>query len=300
VNVPAGVGLGLRWAFLEELLESAPALPFVEVSPENYMRRGGYFPAALSQVREKYPVISHGLTLSIGGTDELDRAYLRELRSFVREVGADLHSDHLCWSGTKDNLLHDLLPLPFTEEAIHHVAGRIRQVQDALELPIGIENVTYYAPLGTPAMSEADFVLGVLEESGAKLLLDVNNVFVNSVNHREDPLDFLRKMPLDRVAELHVAGHHTWSNGLVVDTHGATVPDPVYELMAWVIERAGPRPVLLERDTDIPPLADLLDEVAKLQTRYDEAVAVFDEAARDASAGDHAPARPREGRGQPW
>jgi uncharacterized protein len=291
VNVPAGVGLGLRWAFLEELLESAPALPFVEVSPENYMRRGGYFPAALSQVRERYPVISHGLTLSIGGTDPLDHAYLRELRTFVREVGADLHSDHLCWSGTKDNLLHDLLPLPFTEEAIHHVASRIREVQDALETPIGVENVTYYAPLGTPAMSEADFVLGVLEESGAKLLLDVNNVFVNSVNHREDPLDFLRKMPLERVAELHVAGHHTWSNGLVVDTHGATVPDPVYELMAWVIERAGPRPVLLERDTDIPPLTELLDEVQRLQARYDQAAAVF--AARG-------PNDPREGRGQPW
>lgn len=274
MTTPAGVGLGLRWDFLEEILELSPALPFVEVSPENYMRRGGYFPAALSKVRSMYPVVSHGLTLSIGGTDALDRAYLAELGHFVREVEADFHSDHLCWSGTKDNLLHDLLPLPFTEEAIHHVAARLRQVEDAVGIPIGVENVTYYAPLGVPAMSEADFVRGVLEESSAKLLLDVNNVYVNALNHGEDPLVFLEKMPLERVAELHVAGHHRWDDGLVIDTHGAPVPPPVYELMAWVLERTGPLPVLLERDTEIPPLAELLDEVARLQARYDRAIAV--------------------------
>lgn len=276
MKTPAGVGLGLRWDFLEEILELAPALPFVEVSPENYMRRGGYFPAALGKVRSLYPVISHGLTLSVGGTDPLDRAYLEELRDFVKEVDADFHSDHLCWSGTRDNMLHELLPLPFTEEAIHHVAARLKQTEDVVGVPLGIENVTYYAPLGVPAMSEADFVRGVLSESGAKLLLDVNNVYVNSLNHGDDPIAFLEKMPLDRVAELHVAGHHLWDNGLVIDTHGATVPDPVYELMAWVIERTGPLPVLLERDTEIPPLAELLDEVQRLQKRFDQAVAVFE------------------------
>ncbi len=276
MNTPAGVGLGLRWDFLEEILEQAPALPFVEVSPENYMRRGGYFPAALGKIREIYPVISHGLTLSIGGTDALDRAYLDELHDFVKEVGADFHSDHLCWSGTRDNMLHELLPLPFTEEAIHHVAARLRQAQDLIGVPVGVENVTYYAPLGVPAMSEADFVRGVLSESGCKLLLDVNNVYVNALNHGEDPLDFLERMPLDRVAELHVAGHHVWDNGLVIDTHGARAPDPVHELMAWVIERTGPLPVLLERDTEIPPLDELLDEVAQLQITYDRAVGVFE------------------------
>ena len=278
----AGVGLGLRWTFLEELLETAPALPFVEISPENYMRRGGYFPAALSRVREMYPVISHGLTLSIGGTDELDATYLTDLKDLLREVSADFHSDHLCWSGTKAGMLHDLLPLPFTEEAIHHVTGRLRRVEDALGVPVGVENVTYYAPLGTPELTEAELVCGVLRESGAKLLLDVNNVYVNSLNHGEDPLDFLRQMPLERVAELHVAGHHRWENGVVIDTHGSAVCDPVYELMAWVIERTGPLPVLLERDTEIPSLDELLAEVSRLQARYDRAIAVHQKAAAPA------------------
>lgn len=273
VTTVTGVGLGLRWSFLDELLEEAHAddPPFLEISPENYMRRGGFFPAALSSVRERFPVVCHGLTMSVGGTDPLDDAYLAELSRFLRSVDARFHSDHLCWSGTDRAMLHELLPLPFTNEAVEHVARRVRAVQARLDVPFALENVTYYAPLGEPEMSEAEFVRLVLEESGAGLLLDVNNVYVNAKNHGFDPVAWLDEMPLDRVVELHVAGHHEWEPGLLVDTHGATTPDPVIALMQHVIERTGPKPVILERDTEVPPLAELRAEVAKLTQAYDEA-----------------------------
>ena len=272
-----GLGLGLRWDFLEELLERTEIeLPFVEVSPENYMRRGGHFPAALARVRERFSVVSHGLTMSLGGTDAFDDAYFRELNRFLARVGATHHSDHLCWSGTESGILHDLLPLPFTREAVRHVTARIDDAKRRLDVPLAIENVTWYAPLGEPEMREEDFVAEVLARSDVGLLLDVNNVYVNALNHGFDPLDWLAKMPLDRVVELHVAGHHRWDDGLVVDTHGADVPDPVYELMAWVIERTGPKPVLLERDQRIPELDTLLDEVDRLQARYGRALAAWE------------------------
>ena len=270
----SGVGLGLRWEFLEETLERDDvSLPFVEISPENYMRRGGYFPAALGQAGERFPVISHGLTMSIGGTDPLDPAYLRELRTFIARVNAPFHTDHLCWSGTDEGMLHDLLPIPFTKEAVAHVRERHARAQDALSVPLGLENITYYAALGESEMREEDFIAEVLEATGAPLLLDVNNVYVNAKNHGFDPVRWLEKMPLDRVVQLHVAGHHAWDDGMLVDTHGADVPDPVYELMAWVIERTGPRPVVLERDQLIPSLDALLGEVSRLKTTYDAAVA---------------------------
>lgn len=270
---PVGVGLGLRWPFLEELLEHpSPGLAFVEISPENYMRRGGYYPAALARVRERFAVLTHGLTMSLGGTDPLDDGYLSELRRFLRGLGAERHSDHLCFGGTEGAMLHDLLPLPFTREAVSHVASRFARAEAAIGAPLALENISFYASLAEPEMSEADFVCEVLEQTGAGLLLDVNNVYVNAQNHGFDPLEFLRQMPLDRVVQLHVAGHHRFAEGVIVDTHGAPAPDPVHDLMAWVIERTGPLPVLLERDTEIPPLAELLDEVARLAARYDQAV----------------------------
>ena len=268
-----GVGLGLRWEFLEELLERpASTLPVVEISPENYLRRGGYYPAALARVRERWPVVTHGLTMSVGGTDAFDDVYFAALKAQLSRLGATFHSDHLCWSGTRDNMLHDLLPLPFTDEAVRHVGRRVREAADRLELPVALENVSYYAPLGPPAMTELEFLLATLEESGAPLLLDVNNVYVNSLNHGFDPREFLSKVPLDRVVELHVAGHHVWDDGLVVDTHGATTPDPVHELLSWVVERTGPVPVVLERDQEIPPLDALLDEVRALDATYARAL----------------------------
>jgi uncharacterized protein len=276
-----GVGLGLRWPFLDELLERPDvALPFVEISPENYMRRGGYFPAALARVSERFPVLSHGLTMSLGGTDPLDDGYFRELGRFLSSVGARGHSDHLCWSGTERAMLHDLLPMPFTREAVVHVVARFREAERRLRLPLAIENISYYAPLGEPEMTEGEFLGEVLARTSAGLLLDVNNVFVNAQNHGFDPVRFLEALPLERVIQLHVAGHHRWETGVVIDTHGATAPEPVHELMAWVIERTGPLPVVLERDQLIPPLDELLAEVGALQATYDRALALHQAARR--------------------
>jgi hypothetical protein len=270
---PTGVGLGLRWSFLEELLEHPePGLAFVEISPENYMRRGGYYPAALREARQRFPVLTHGLTMSLGGTDPLDDDYFRELNGFLAGVGAEWHSDHLCWSGTDRVMLHDLLPLPFTREAVAHVVRRTQEAQRRLPVPLAIENISWYAHPGEPEMSEADFLTEILEQSGASLLLDVNNVHVNAQNHGFDARWFLDQLPLDRVVQLHVAGHHRGDDGLIIDTHGATTPDPVRELLAWVIERTGPVPVLLERDQLIPPLDELLAEVRELQSIYDRAL----------------------------
>ncbi len=271
-----GVGLGLRWDFLEELLARPRAtLPFVELSPENYLRRGGYYPAALWRARELWPTLTHGLTMSVGGTDPFDDAHFSALKALLDRLGAPFHSEHLCWSGTRDNMLHELLPLPFTDEAVRHVGRRVREAAARLERPVALENVSYYAPLGPPAMTELEFLLASLDESGAPLLLDVNNVYVNSRNHGFEPLDFLAKLPLDRVVELHVAGHEAWDDGLIVDTHGAATPAPVHALLAWVIERAGPLPVVLERDQKVPPLDALLDEVRALTATYDRALAAW-------------------------
>ncbi|MCS6899421.1 MAG: DUF692 domain-containing protein [Myxococcales bacterium] len=274
---PCGIGLGLRWPFLEDLLDHPnPGLSFVEISPENYMRRGGYFPAALAHIGERFSVLTHGLSMSLGGTDPLDDGYFAELRRFLRQVGARAHSEHLCWSGTPHVRLHELLPLPFTREAVAHVVARTRQAQARLDVPLALENITYYAHPAPPEMTEADFLNEILAQSGAGLMLDVNNVYVNSRNHGFDPLEFLGQLPLERVVQLHVAGHHSWEDeDLLVDTHGAPAPDPVIALLAWVIERTGPLPVVLERDQHIPPLDDLLDEVRTLQAAYDRALAVY-------------------------
>lgn len=270
-----GVGLGLRWPFLEELLEHpAPGLSFVEISPENYMRRGGYFPEALTRVGERFGVLTHGLTMSIGGTDPFEDAYFAELQRFLRQVGARAHSEHLCWSGTPSQILHELLPIPFTRQAAAHAAARVKEAQARLDVSLSLENVTFYAHLGRPEMSEADFLNEVLDQSGAKLMLDVNNVYVNSRNHGFDPVEFLSRLPLDRVVQLHVAGHHRWEDeDLIIDTHGAPTPDPVISLMEWVIERTGPLPVILERDQSIPELSELLAEVQVLHTAYERALA---------------------------
>lgn len=270
-----GVGLGLRWPFLEELLAHPdPGLSFVEICPENYMRRGGYFPAALARAGERFSVLTHGLSMSLGGTDLLDDAYFSELRRFLSRVKARAHSEHLCWSGTPHNMLHELLPMPFSREAVAHVVARTREAQARLDVPLALENITYYAHLGRPEMSEATFLNEVLDRSGAGLMLDVNNVYVNAQNHRFDPVEFLGQLPLDRVVQLHVAGHHRWEDeDLLVDTHGAPTPDPVIALLEWVIERTGPLPVVLERDQHIPPLDELLSEVQTLRAAYDRALA---------------------------
>jgi uncharacterized protein len=271
---PTGVGLGLRWEFLEEVLAGPPLdVSFFEVSPENYMRRGGYYPAALEQVRERYALITHGLTLSLGAVDPPEPAYLAELKREVTRLRSPWHSDHVCFSTAGSRVLHDLLPLKLCEENAQRVADRVRDVEDALGVPMAVENISWYAHPGRPELPEAEFIGRILERSDAGLLLDVNNVYVNAQNHGFDPYDFLRQMPFERVVQIHVAGHTRLDSGLVLDTHGAPVCDPVYELLDWTIERTGPVPVLLERDNDIPELDELLTEVRAIERVYQRALA---------------------------
>jgi uncharacterized protein len=270
-----GVGLGLRRDFIDEVLASLdegrpiPGVSFFEISPENYMRRGGYFPAALERIASAYRFLTHGLTLSLGGLDPLDEGYLRELSAFIAPLGAPFHSDHLCFSGGARRVLHDLLPLPHTKRAAAHAAARVREAGERLELPFAVENITYYLAPGRASMSEAEFIGEVLERSSASLLLDVNNVYVNAKNHGTSPIEFLERIPLDRVVQLHVAGHtYSDEDGLILDTHGADMIPDVLDLCAWVIERTGPLPVVLERDHGIPPWDDLLAEVGRVEAAY--------------------------------
>jgi len=265
-----GVGLGLRWDFLEEVVEG-PALPidFFEVSPENYMRRGGYYPAQLERLLGRYPLVTHGLTLSIGAVAEPDADYLNELRAEIQRTRSPFHSDHLCFSSAGARSLHELLPLQQSRENVRRVAERARRMSDELGVPFALENITYYVHPGRAELPELDFLHGVLEASDAGLLLDVNNVYVNSVNHGFDPRAFIAALDLERVVEIHVAGHSRKPSGLVLDTHGAPVADPVLELLAFTLQRSGPRPVLLERDNEVPALSELVREVHTLREVYD-------------------------------
>ncbi|MFW5739133.1 MAG: DUF692 domain-containing protein [Myxococcota bacterium] len=272
-----GVGLGLRWSFLSEVLEGAAdgAVSFFEVSPENYMRRGGYFPEALERVADKHPIITHGLMMSIGSTDTYDDRYFEELRRFLSRFGGPWHSDHLTFSGLDGAMLHDLLPIPFTKKMACHVADRIREAQDRLGRPMAIENISYYLELGSSEMPEPEFIREVLERADCGLLLDVNNLDVNAKNHGFDARAWLDQIPLERVVEVHVAGPEPWDDGLLLDTHGSPVRDDVHDLLAYAVERMGPRPVLLERDNNIPPLAELLEEVRVVDRTYQAAVARY-------------------------
>ena len=271
-----GVGLGLRWDFLEEVVDG-PALPldFFEVSPENYMRRGGYYPEQLEKLMGRYPLVTHGLTLSIGASNEPDADYLRELRTEIQRTRSPFHSDHLCFSSAGKRSLHELMPLQQSRENVRRVAERARRMSDVLGVPFALENITYYVHPGRAELPELDFLMGVLEASDASLLLDVNNVYVNSVNHGFDARAFIAALDLRRVVEIHVAGHTRKASGLVLDTHGAPVADPVLELLAFTLSLSGPRPVLLERDNDVPPLGELMLEVQALRHIYDQSVARY-------------------------
>lgn len=277
-DAPTGVGVGLRLAFSSEVEGGAAdgRTPFWEISPENYVARGGRRPQLLSRIAERTPLITHGLSIGLGGLDPLNLDFLGTLRPFLAQIKAPWYSDHLCFCGTDGRALHDLLPIPWTTASARRTAARIREVSERLERPMLVENISYYLPIGSSPLDEAPFVVEVLERADCGLLLDVNNVFVNATNHGFDPLAWLEAIPMDRVVELHVAGHEFHNEDLqdfIVDTHGAPVRSEVDELLAWVIERAGPRPVLLERDANIPPLAELLAERDRLDAIYQAALA---------------------------
>ena len=272
----SGVGLGLRRPHLETVaaLEACP-VPFWEIAPENVMGQGGRRHRLTMDILRRDPVITHGISLSLGGLDPLDLDYLDDLAAFLVAVEAPFHSEHLCWSSHAGAQTHELLPMPFTHASAQHAIRRIRDVQRRLPVPLLVENITYYAGLGAPDLSEREFIAEVLEGADCAWLLDLNNVYVNSLNHGFDPKAWLDGMPLHRVRQMHIAGH-VWDeeDELYLDTHGADVTDPVVDLMQWVLPRIGRAvPVLLERDNQIPTFEALLAERAQLQRAYDAALA---------------------------
>ena len=259
-----GAGLGLRRVLLDQLIEApAGAFDFLECAPDNWIGVGGRAGERFAALASRHPLACHGLSLSLGGPDPLDTRFLRQTRDFLERHDVVLYSEHLSYCSA-DGHLYDLLPLPFTEDAVHHVAARIRQVQDALGRRIAVENVSYYAA-PWQAMPEADFVNAVLAEAGCDLLLDVNNLFVNAVNHGYDARAFIDALPGARIASYHVAGHYDEADDLKIDTHGAAVKDDVWSLLAHAYRAHGVRPTLLERDFNFPPLAELLAELARVR-----------------------------------
>lgn len=270
-----GVGLGLRRHFLADLSPAAsPVEPdFLEVAPENWIHVGGQLGAALRAVSERYPIVCHGLSLSLGGPSPLDERLLRRVKAFMATHGITLYTEHLSYSSAAGHL-YELLPLAFTAESVTHVAQRIMQTQDILGQRIAIENASYYAQMPISDMSELEFTLAVLEEADCLMHLDVNNVYVNCVNHGGEPAAFISALPSDRIAYLHVAGHEKVHERLLVDTHGAPVINPVWELLSHTYMTHGVFPTTLERDLNIPPLIDLKPELAKiaeLQGRHHDA-----------------------------
>lgn len=272
-----GIGLGLRHDLADELFERHPSsIAWLEVHPENYLDRGGRYQEMLELARRDWPVVTHGLSTCLGSLEPFDASYLRDLGAFLRDLDVPWHSEHLCLGSLGDRFFHDLLPLPFTGEAAEVACQRLIEMQNAIDRPLALENVSYYAPQGPDGLAEADFVVEVLERTDAKLLLDVNNVYVNSRNFGFDPKAYIEKIPAHRVVQIHVAGHMVREDGLRIDTHGEPVPDEVYALLEHTLMKTGPIPVLLERDSNVPPLEELLAEVDHLWTLYRNAMEARD------------------------
>ncbi len=263
---PRAVGLGLRRALLPALRSAPPgSFDFLEAAPENWIGVGGAPGEAFGELASRHPLVCHGLSLSLGGPAPLDETFLHALRRFLDRHRAAVYSEHLSACGDSLGQLYDLMPLPFCEEAVRHVAARIERAQDVLGRRIAVENISYYAeipvPPGATPLTELEFVNAVLTEADCDLLLDVNNIVVNATNHGYDAGAFLRGLPGARIAYIHVAGHRDEAPGLKIDTHGAAVADPVWALLAEAYALFGPRPTLLERDFDFPPFETLLGEL---------------------------------------
>lgn len=259
-----GAGLGLRRGRLMDALETQTpsCVNFMEIAPENWLGLGGSLGKRLRRLTEQHPFICHGLSLNIGGPAPLDEVFLKQLKQFLDQHQIRVYSEHLSYCAD-DGHLYDLMPIPFTGEAAHYVADRVRRVQDILERPLVLENVSYYAAPGQE-MSELDFINAVLEEADCGLLLDVNNIYVNSVNHDYDPEAFLKTLPAGRIVYGHIAGHYREAEDLIVDTHGAEVIDPVWHLLDVAYQHFGVFPMLLERDFNIPPLTELEKELRRI------------------------------------
>jgi uncharacterized protein (UPF0276 family) len=268
----ASVGLGFRRELIPALKTGVPdAIDFFEIAPENWIDLGGIPGRDLRIFTEHYPFVCHGLSLSIGSPAPLDELLLQKVRQFLDRHEIRLYTEHLSYC-SDDGHLYDLLPIPFTEEAVKYVAARVRRVQNILERRIALENASFYVQAPIAEMSESDFIRAVLVEADCDLHLDVNNVYVNSINHDYDPVEFIRAMPTERIVYMHIAGHYNEAENLIIDTHGADVIDPVWSLLEQTYRIHGVAPTLLERDFNIPPLHELVREVERIgliQARYD-------------------------------
>lgn len=262
-----GYGLGLRPEHYRELAEgAAPGVEWLEILTENYLVPGGKPLAFLDRIRARYPVVMHGVSLSIAGTDALDEDYLRAVEALADRVEPAWISDHLCWTGVGGTNLHDLLPIPFTSRALAHVAERVSRVQERLRRPLLLENVSSYARFAGDQMTEWEFLAALVKRSGCELLLDVNNVYVNAVNHGFDAWRYINGLPRAAVRQIHLAGH-TRDGEYLVDTHDAPVCDAVWELYEHSVACFGPVPAMIERDDHIPPLAELVAELDTARAR---------------------------------
>ena len=260
----SGAGLGLRREKLDEMLASdLSPVDFMEVAPENWINVGGTFGKKFRQFTEKHDFVCHGLSLSIGSPSPLDENFVRDIGKFLKTHNVKHYSEHLTYC-SDDGHLYDLLPIPFTEEAVHYVAERIRRAQDILQQEISMENASYYTAAPGKEMEEIEFLNAVLDEADCGLLLDVNNIYVNSVNHLYDPIEFLKQLPADRIRYAHIAGHYNEDKDLIVDTHGADIIDPVWDILHRAYEHFGVFPTLLERDFNIPAIPELLKEVEQI------------------------------------
>jgi hypothetical protein len=259
-----GAGLGLRRAFIGSLADDIPSqIDFMEVAPENWIDVGGGLGRQFRKITEQIPMVCHGLSLNIGGSAPLDEPFIKRVKQFLETHNMRIYSEHLSYCAD-DGHLYDLMPIPFTEEAVHYVAERIQRVQDIIGQRMAMENASYYAVMGKE-MEEIDFVNAVLEEADCLFHIDINNIYVNSINHNYDAEAFLKALPGDRIAYAHIAGHYVEAEDIRVDTHGADVIDPVWQLLDVAYDHFGVFPTLLERDFNIPPLETLLKEVETIR-----------------------------------
>ena len=260
----SGAGLGLRRDFMDELAQrDDQPFDFLEVAPENWMEIGGTLGKKFAHFTERYPMMCHGLSLSLGSPAPLDEHFIIRVKKFLDKHNVRAYSEHLSYCGDEGHL-YDLMPIPFTSDAVSYVAQRIKRVQEIIERPLIIENVSYYAAPGQE-MPEVDFVNAILDEADCGLLLDVNNIYVNSINHKYDPETYMKAIPTERIKYLHIAGHYNEADDLKVDTHGSDVIDPVWSLLEKTYQQHGVIPTLLERDFNIPSLATLTSEVDKIR-----------------------------------
>ncbi|MBL7480452.1 MNIO family bufferin maturase [Legionella bononiensis] len=264
INIPKmpflGFGLGLRPNYYEEILSRKPDLDWFEILTENYLVPGGKPLYYLDKIRQDYSIVMHGVSLSLGSSDVLDMDYLHQLKNLANRIEPVWISDHLCWTGVDNLNVHDLLPVPYTDEAINHIVSRIQQIQEFLGRAILIENVSSYLTFKQSEMTEWAFLSEIVKKSGCYILLDVNNIYVSSVNHQFNPLDYIHSVPADRVAQIHLAGHSNHGD-YIIDTHDAPVIQPVWDLYADTIQRLGPVSTMIERDDNMPPFDELLNEL---------------------------------------